>query len=135
MFSTFLDGWVSVGLLLLRLGGGAGLVIQGLAHFGHGDNSGFLPLAVISVMSAGGLLLLIGFLTRFAAVVSVLACLGCIFSWLPISNVGPFVIPTTAAMSAIICAAVVCMGPGAFSVDAQLFGRRVIIIPRKGPKE
>jgi hypothetical protein len=29
----------------------------------------------------------------------------------------------------VLAAAVLCLGPGAFSVDARLFGRREVIIP------
>ncbi len=76
-----------------------------------------------------GLLLLIGFLTRFVALAAVLATLGCIFSPLLGSKVGPLVTPTTAALSALIAIAVACLGPGALSLDARLFGRREIIIP------
>jgi hypothetical protein len=41
----------------------------------------------------------------------------------------------TTALSAVIALAVICLGPGALSLDARLFGRREIIIPtsfRKG---
>jgi hypothetical protein len=35
----------------------------------------------------------------------------------------------TAVLSAVIAVAVICLGAGALSLDARLFGRREIIIP------
>ena len=135
MFSTFPDGSFGAGLPILRLGGGAALVVQGLVCFGDKQSASSLILAVVCFMSVAGFLLLIGFLTRFVSIVSVLVGVGYTFSWYPVSKVGPLVTPTTAAMSAVISAAVLCMGPGAISLDAQLFGRREIIIPGRPPED
>jgi uncharacterized membrane protein YphA (DoxX/SURF4 family) len=125
----FPDRWPGAGLLLLRLAAGAVLIIQGLAYLGSRHDPGLLVLTVMVVMSLLGLLLLIGFLTRFVAIAALLATLGCIFSLLPISRVGPLMTPTTGALAAVIAIAVTCLGPGALSLDARLFGRREIIIP------
>jgi uncharacterized membrane protein YphA (DoxX/SURF4 family) len=125
----FPDRWPGAGLLLLRLAAGAILITQGIACLGDERDLGLLVLTVISVMSLLGLLLLMGFLTRFVAIASVLVALGCIFSLLPISRVGPLVTPTTAALVVVIAIAITCLGPGALSLDARLFGRREIIIP------
>ena len=129
MFSMFPDGAPGAGLLLLRVAGGALLIIQGAAYLGDKRALGLLVLVVISLISVVGLFLLVGFLTRFAALVAVLVGLSCVFSWQPESSVGPLGIPTTAALAVVIAIAVSCLGPGAFSVDARLFGRREIIIP------
>jgi uncharacterized membrane protein YphA (DoxX/SURF4 family) len=40
----------------------------------------------------------------------------------------------TTALATVIVVALVCLGPGAFSLDARLFGRREIIIPSSSPK-
>jgi len=125
----FPDRWPGAGLLLLRTAGGAVLISQGAAYFGVKHHSMFLVLTVVCVMSAVGLLLVVGFLTRFVALVATLAGIGYISSRFPGSNVGPLGTPMTAALSAVIAVAIVCMGPGAISLDARLFGRREIIIP------
>ena len=78
-----------------------------------------------------GLLLLIGFLTRFAALAAGVIGVSSILSWLPRSNVGPLETPTIASLSAVIAAAVICLGAGALSLDARMFGHREIIIPAK----
>ncbi len=91
---------------------------QGAAYFGDKNESGFLALVVVSATCIVGLLLLIGFLTRMAKV-----------------NAAPLVTPTTALLFALIAIALICLGPGAYSLDARLFGRREIIIPARSAKE
>jgi uncharacterized membrane protein YphA (DoxX/SURF4 family) len=125
----FPDRWAGAGLLLLRSATGAILITQGIAYLGDKRDPRLSILTVISLMGVLGLLLLIGFLTRLVAIAAVLTTLGCIFSPFLGSKVGPLVIPTTAALSTLIAIAVACLGPGALSLDARLFGRREIIIP------
>jgi uncharacterized membrane protein YphA (DoxX/SURF4 family) len=127
----FPDRWPGAGLLLLRLAAGAVLITQGIAYLGDKHDSGLLILTVGSVLSLLGLLLLVGLLTRLVAIVAASATLACIFSLLPTSQIGPLVTPATAALAAVIAIAVTCLGPGALSLDARLFGRREIIIPTK----
>ena len=129
MFSLFPDGWPGAGLFLLRAATGVVLIAQGLAYLGDKRELGMSDLAVVAVLSLVGFLLLIGFLTRFVALAAAMVGILSVFSWFPSSNVGSLVTPTTAALSAVIAVAVICLGPGALSLDARLFGRREIIIP------
>jgi uncharacterized membrane protein YphA (DoxX/SURF4 family) len=135
MFSMFPDGWPGAGLLLLRIAAGAVLIIQGIAYFGDRNELGFLVLAVASVMVAVGLLLLTGLLTRLVAVAAAIVGVSGVSPWFPKVSADPFVNPTTATLFAAIAFAVICLGPGAFSLDARLFGRREIIIPARSAKE
>lgn len=125
----FPDGWPGAGLLLLRAAGGAVLIIQGVACFGARREPGFLLLTVVSIMIVVGVLLLIGFVTRLAALAAAIAYVSSIFPGFSWSNAGPLVSPMTAGLSVVIGVAVICLGPGAFSLDSRLFGRREIIIP------
>jgi uncharacterized membrane protein YphA (DoxX/SURF4 family) len=73
-----------------------------------------------------GLCLLLGFLTPYCAAVSCLAeGVLCTFSGLTNGfHLG---------MSALTAAAVAVLGPGAYSLDARIFGRkRITIPPRRG---
>lgn len=94
-----------------------------------------MTVAIATVAIA--VLLLIGYLTPVAGVLAALFCLSSAFSWFPLSSPelfpGLFKDKLSATLGAIIVAALVCLGPGAFSLDARLFGRREIIIPNISP--
>jgi len=123
----FPDRWPGVGLLLLRIGCGVVLVSQSATDFNV--NHVFTGLVVAFVMMVSGLLLLIGFLTRFIALVAAIVAVTSALSWLPSSGIGPLGTPMTAFLSAVMGIAIVSLGAGAFSVDSRLFGRREIVIP------
>ena len=129
MFSMFPDGWPGAGLMLLRAAGGAVLIAQGATYFSNRHEPGFLHAVVVSAVMAVGVLLLIGLLTRAVAVVAALVGMSSIFAWFPGSGVDSFDAHITAALSSAIALSIVCLGPGALSVDARLFGRREVIIP------
>jgi len=135
MFSMFPDGSRGAGLLLLRAAGGAVLVVEGAAYLSHKDELGLLALVFFSVSAVVGLLLLVGFLTRPVAVVATVIGVSTLFSWFPKLNAVQPVSPMTDALFAVIVVAGICLGPGAYSIDARLFGRREIIIPTRSPKE
>ena len=87
-------------------------------------------LAIVSLLS--GVALLAGILTPLAGVVAGLGAIASGFSFLPapvVSNLADSKLAVV--LIAIVATAIACLGPGAFSVDARLFGRREIIIPRR----
>lgn len=129
MFSTFPDGWPGAGLMLLRAAAGAVLISQGSTYFNENRAPGFVAVLVVSITIAVGILLLIGLLTRFAALAASLVGVSCLFSWFPGSTVGSSQTHMTSALSTVIAASLICLGPGALSLDARLFGRREVIIP------
>jgi len=133
-FPMFPDGWPGAGLLLLRLATGAILIAQSAAYLGDKHELGSLGVVLAGGLSAVGFALLIGFLTRFVAFAASIVAIVGVFSWLPGSGFGPLLTQTTAGLSAVITVAVVCLGPGALSLDARLFGRREIVIPPSSPK-
>lgn len=129
----FPDGWPGAGLLLLRAAVTAVLFTQSIASLQR--EHGFLVSASVFVMSAAGLLLLIGFLTRFVALVVAIIGVTCIFFRFPGSDGGPVSTLMTVVLPVAIAVAVICLGAGAFSLDARLFGRREIFIPNSPSKE
>jgi putative oxidoreductase len=119
LFSTFPDGWPGLGLLLLRVGASIPLV-----YFGIAGTAGLIgqPLNIVSriVSAAGGLLLLVGFWTPVAGIALAIDELWIAFlrPVAQLSDHWPHI------LLAILAAAVAMLGPGAWSVDARLFGRK-----------
>jgi uncharacterized membrane protein YphA (DoxX/SURF4 family) len=85
---------------------------------------------------ASGASLLIGFLTKAACVLVGLSSVGVGLLWVPAPALNLFDTKLSIIFVMIMAAAIVLLGPGAFSLDARLFGRREIIIPQaaRSPK-
>jgi uncharacterized membrane protein YphA (DoxX/SURF4 family) len=130
MFSTFPDEWPGAGLLLLRVAGGLGLITQGIIWFGDKHSRGPLTIALATLTAAVGFLVLIGCLTRLAAAVAAVVSVLLLFPSFPGPRVGLFETPVTATLAAVLAVALVCLGPGAFSLDARWFGQREVVIPK-----
>jgi uncharacterized membrane protein YphA (DoxX/SURF4 family) len=81
------------------------------------------------LLAADGLCLLIGFFTPISSLVGALTTLGIALSWLPLCTGGVFHSELSAVEMIAICAATGFLGPGAFSLDARLFGWKEITIP------
>jgi uncharacterized membrane protein YphA (DoxX/SURF4 family) len=111
------------------------LIAQGVAYFDDKHGGGLMTFAVASLVIAPGCLLLIGFWTRVMAGLATIIDITGVFSLFPESKVGPLGITTTAILATAIAAAVLCLGAGALSVDARIFGRREIVIPAASSKE
>jgi uncharacterized membrane protein YphA (DoxX/SURF4 family) len=123
LFSGFADGWPGTGLLLLRLLTGSALIHFGIANLREAPP---LPIAGLQIIGIGaGLLLLVGLWTPVAGTLAALAKVSIAFSpYFPHSG-DLWIAIIQAALGAIL----VMVGPGAWSVDARLFGRKRIDIP------
>jgi uncharacterized membrane protein YphA (DoxX/SURF4 family) len=119
LFSTFPEGWPGAGLVFLRAVVAIPCVQQGIA----GLLTAHLPaLVILQLVTAGAAaLLLVGLWTPVAGVVMAVAELCQAFSH-PSDPSLPIVL-------AALGAALAMLGPGAWSVDARLFGRKRIKIP------
>ena len=133
IFSTFPSGRPGAGLLLLRGVLGVTLLAQGTEYLFKWYELTSLMGAAALVLIAISALLLVGYLTPLA---SILAGLASLSSAVPVIS-GPasslLAAKPAAAFAIAIAAALFFLGPGAFSLDARLFGRREIVISNSHP--
>jgi uncharacterized membrane protein YphA (DoxX/SURF4 family) len=115
----------------LRLTVGVLTLIQG--GFYVSTKSETMPGAWIGLVVGvvAGAALLFGLLTPIAALVTGLAAIGTGMSLLPAPVPNLCDSTLSVALIGIVTIAIIFLGPGAFSLDGRLFGRREIIIPRR----
>lgn len=128
LFSAFPGGRTGIALLLLRAVLGSALMFQGGFCLREPDAPPAAWFAGIAALVAGALLLL-GYMTPIVGLSVVVGCLGIFLGLVP-GGLPTFFDTKPAFVFAItMLLALILIGPGAFSVDARLFGRREIIIP------
>jgi putative oxidoreductase len=118
LFSMFPNGWPGRGLLLLRLGVGILLTHDGLAELLSASQ--WHGMVRQSLATGAGILLLIGSFTPIAGVLVILVEL-----WTALSGADSL---RTCILLATVGAALAMLGPGVWSIDARLFGRKRIDI-------
>jgi uncharacterized membrane protein YphA (DoxX/SURF4 family) len=120
-------------LLVLRATIAAALAGQALVCLQGRNHSSGLVTVMGLLLLANALCVLAGFLTPLLTPLAALECVAVIFSWLPVP--AWTVLDNVLAIAELVsmCVAVSLLGPGAFSVDARLFGWREIVIPRSTP--
>lgn len=116
LFSTFANGWPGLGLLLQR-----SLTAVFLMRLGIAELTGTaLSLATIPqlVSACAGLLLLVGLWTPITGTL-----IAIIELWIAMNHLAD---PWTPIVLATLAGTIAMIGPGAWSVDARLFGRKHI---------
>lgn len=115
LFAAFPDAWPGAGLLLLRIAAGATAIMNSIAVLLSEHSSSTLwPL----LGGAGGSLLLVGLWTPLGGALLVLAQL-----WITVRDGS---IDVSRILATTIAASLIMLGPGAWSVDARLYGRKRI---------
>jgi hypothetical protein len=121
LFSAFPGGWPGLGLLLLRGLVGFTLIAPILSYLGSTKLSG-LSLVVTAFVLIITSCLLLGFMTPIAALIICFGAIALAISGLLETN-------QTFLNVIVLTTAIGLLGPGAFSIDARMFGRREIVIP------
>jgi uncharacterized membrane protein YphA (DoxX/SURF4 family) len=121
LFSTFANGWPGIGLLLQRLATSTALLYCGIGHLR--EPFPFASVFPNVIAACAGMFLLVGLWTPVVGTVVAIAEL-----WIVCSHAGDPWIPI---MLATLGATLAMIGPGAWSIDARLFGRKHIEIPEQ----
>ena len=119
LFFTFARGWPGAGLLLMRLVAGIALVNQGAVGMTGATRLG--PVAPHALAICSGILLLAGLWTPIAGVL-----VAVIHLWTFTQPGDPWI----HILLGTVGIALALVGPGAWSVDARLFGWKRIDISR-----
>jgi putative oxidoreductase len=123
LFSTFPAGLPGIGLLILRLGAGVPLIYSASEDLLAASDAARLAFNIVEICV--GILLLIGLWTPVAGAIAAVAGLWTLFSQ-----------PAPDEMClGVFGASLALLGPGAWSVDARLFGRKLFVTgqrPRRG---
>ena len=119
LFSTFAHGWPGAGLLLMRVVLGIALIARGVTRLWGGPP---MLLTVLSVLLIGaGLLLLAGLWTPIAG--TLVAAIEVWKIFLLPEDLWVYILLGT------LGAALAMLGPGAWSIDARLFGWKRVELP------
>jgi putative oxidoreductase len=121
LFSTFPEGWPGAGLVFLRAVAAIPLVRHGIAGLMTAPPPAVAAFHLIAAGAAA--LLLVGFWTPVAGVMVAVA-----ETCLAFSHPND---PWTHILHGALGASLAMIGPGAWSVDARLFGRKRIQIPHR----
>jgi len=121
LFSTFPDGWPGTGLVLLRAVGAVPIAHYARAALLTTHLPALVILQLLAAISTA--LLLVGLWTPVAGVMIAIVELS-----LVLSHASD---PSIHVLLGTIGVALAMIGPGAWSVDARLFGRKRIQIPQR----
>lgn len=122
----FPQGGPGIGLLLLRIAA-AGMFALNLAHRLDLSTNG-LHLFIVSLLVIVCIGLLLGFLTPFLTIVACAVALLDLFFTDQATNV-------VYLLRMLTSGALFFLGPGAYSIDARLFGLRVAVVPPRKSKD
>ena len=86
-------------------------------------------LIVATLSFIGGALLLAGLMTPVVAIFVSFSGIAIALSWIPVPTLDLFNSNLVTVDLIVLALAIAFLGPGAFSLDARMFGRREITIP------
>jgi hypothetical protein len=117
LFSMFPAGAPGIALLLLRLSVAAMLFIDPAGRVFWPASTGFAVVSFVAAIAVTG-----GVLTPVLALIcgalKIYALIG------SASGIAPLIV-----LALLLSFAVAMLGPGAYSLDAKMFGRRVVLLP------
>ena len=119
LFWTFAGGWPGIGLLIQRMTAGALLLYCAAVILARTSQAAEVAPAIVGAVA--GLLVLLGLWTPVAGTLIAIVETWSVFK----HSTSPLISVTLAILGATLA----MIGPGAWSVDARLFGRKHISTP------
>jgi uncharacterized membrane protein YphA (DoxX/SURF4 family) len=116
----FPQGGPGIGLLLLRIAAAAMFALNLTHRFDFSSNA--LYWLVVSLLVLISVALVVGFLTPGLSIVGCIAAVANLF-------LADQTMSLVYILAILTSAALFFLGPGAYSVDARLFGLRVTVVP------
>ncbi|HKY42622.1 MAG TPA: DoxX family protein [Pyrinomonadaceae bacterium] len=107
---------------------GCSLIAQVVGYV-QTPNPSLAACCMAAVTFAAGAFLLAGLMTPFVAVFVAAGGIGIALSWIPLPGEVLFDNYLALINLIVLSIAIALLGPGAFSLDARMFGRREITIP------
>ena len=118
------------GLLLLRIAVGGSIVSAVLAGAPAWAETKHVTIAACLMVITSGTCIVLGFLTRIAAAILAGLASTVVYFSSAAGSIGWAQCHALGVNLVLIALAITLLGPGAFSLDAMLFGRRKVIIPK-----
>jgi uncharacterized membrane protein YphA (DoxX/SURF4 family) len=107
-----------------------------MIHFIARQEAAVLSLIMVTLPLICGVLLVFGLFNWLACSLGAVISLGTALALIPMPVSNLLLVKVCAAFTAVIAIALLCLGPGAYSLDARRHGRREIIIPaRRRPSD
>jgi len=129
LFSTFPSGRPGIGLLLLRAVIGLSAIAEGVLYLTSLSSPSLTLWLLGLTLILSGSALMIGFLTPLVGLFIGIHFLGIAVSWFPVPSGNLHDARLVALGLIVTTVSITLLGPGAFSLDGYLFGRREIVIP------
>lgn len=129
LFSTFPNSWPGLGLLLLRACLATTLIYLGAVSFSQKPSQA-IELAQSLISTTSGIFLLAGLWTPLVGILVALDEVWIAASFYSLAHSDAWIHISLA----VLALSLAMLGPGAWSIDARLFGRRRFKIDRIRPK-
>ena len=129
------DGAAGLGLALIRAALGFAAADHAWVLLAGPVDVPFRHYLAAGLALVAGVALILGLLTPVFSTLTAGVGASALLHWIPVPASSPLAPPSAAVALIATAIALAMLGPGAFSIDAPLFGRREVIVPVRSKRE